>query len=621
MKHDSPHNVRSPAERARSRGDWLAMGLILLVAWLVRGAWLDWPAFNPDESIYAARASFLLGEGDSAFTRPIGVEHTVELYRLMGRVFGPYCLFEIRTLILLISATVAGAVYWLVRREAQWPTALTAAGVFLYYNLYFEGLSANREWFALLGIMLSAVLFLAAEDRPVRTALILLMMSGLAAGSAVWFKHQAVPLLLPIAVVLVCGMGVPRSTRPRLHDLAAYLAGLSLAAALYLAPFLAAGTLREHLHFILDFRMRYAFDQDGGTITQSGTAGWLRFWYLFYQAVPLHRICLMAYASAVFFAVTSLFHRWRGDRHAKSTTPVLFALYLLAALVAIQMGGRYFAHYFLFLVPVVAVLFGLAIDLIVRLLRNPLTGPWWLATLALLMITDVLFVPATAPVEQFEFADSPLGVSAAGERLAAVPSFPTMSAALLVGFVVFSAIAWAARTRPRFKSVTKAGFAALVVVIGGIDLGWLVAKVHLYPSAVARAADEQPACAALLNYLTTTAVASDRILVWGLYPEIYTYSRLEAASQLVTAVLVLGDVRGMTAGPPRIDAYYSGLLIDDLQRKPPRFILDAAPRSIHAEFYALDHFPPLVEILHQNYKLVATRDGIDVYQWTGNHRR
>lgn len=594
--------------------DVALLAVVALLAIVIRAAWLTWPVFNPDESIYAARASYLLAEGSTAFQRPIGVEHAVEVYRWLGRMFGAHCMLELRLLILVLCIFVAKCLYAMTNSAARRATAFLAATLFVYFNVYFEGLSGNREWFAVSGVSAAGVCFLWSARVPARTALVLLATSGLCAGTAFWFKQQAVPLLAPIPLMIAVGL-VPASARfAPLVGLGAFAAGMGIAAVGYLTPFLLAGSLQDHLHFLVDFRARYVADASPGSATEYWPM-YERLWLIYYQALPGRRLFLLSYVAAGWFAVEGLVAACRRKQvGTEVTVGMLLALNLLCSLVATSFGGRYFSHYFLLAVPWVSGLVALAVWRLVKLAASDQRSLWPIAALAALLVTDLLFVQGVEPIEQFLYVEGQATDGWTADVRSRVPSFRTMIAALAVLLILVAGLNRLLRTRPHVKRRLVVAFGAVASTLLVFDVGWLAAKVHMYPSAVARAEDESFESEELLGYLAKHASPDDRLLVWGFYPELYTYSRIDAASQLVTAVLVLGDVRGMAAGPPQIDPYYSPLLLEEIGRHQPRYILNAAPRSIHPDFYALTNYPPLAEVLNRDYALVETLDGIEIYE-------
>ena len=106
--------------RRWTRADLISALIILTVSVVVRAPWLDHSPLSPDESIYEGRASYLLSVEQTAFARPIGVEHTVELYRWVAAIVGPYRLDAVRSLVLLFCIAIALGIYGVFRRSGNW---------------------------------------------------------------------------------------------------------------------------------------------------------------------------------------------------------------------------------------------------------------------------------------------------------------------------------------------------------------------------------------------------------------------------------------------------------------------------------------------------------------------
>jgi len=578
---------------------------------MLRLGLLELPVLNPDESIYAARAAYLWSENESAFTRPLGVDHTVELYRLVTDAFGPYCLPEVRAVVAVICLATAIIIYAVVRLVAARWAALFGAILFLYMNLYFEGATANREWFALGGIMASLACAAVASKQGGWRNRLWWFAAGAMCGTSVYFKHQAVPFLfaVPVAIVLLR----PTGHSSRWKALALYGAGLALAAVGYLLTYFCYGTLREHLYFLIDFRMRYAFDPQVTVASAEAVPRWQAYWMLFYQALPGRRLFLLAYFVSI-VTVAGAFRRnnsYELDR--RKWLASLWAIHLFAALLTVQIGQRFFAHYFLFIVPFSSAMVAIAVANIVRLPHNTQIVRWSTCLLTLLLLLDLIFIKRTAPIEQLNFATRDASASTSQVFLEALPSFPTMGGWLAIGILV--ALSTRLLAPPLARRIMIATCGVVVICFAIWDTGSLMARYHASPRTVVRADDDDLAGAEkVTKYLEQHANQGDRLFVWGFYPELYPYSRMLPGAQLATAVLVLGDVRGMDAGPPKIHPYFSGQLIQDLEDHTPRFIVDASKRSIHAEYYSIEHFPPLVDLLHQHYEFVGDLDGLRVYQ-------
>ena len=94
------------------------------------------------------------------------------LYSSMARLFGPYSMFEMRVLVLLVSLAMALLLYFMVRTESTPWCGLAAGLVFVHFNLFFEGLTTNREWFSIFFLLLGALFYWLWDRRAGRPRLV-----------------------------------------------------------------------------------------------------------------------------------------------------------------------------------------------------------------------------------------------------------------------------------------------------------------------------------------------------------------------------------------------------------------------------------------------------------------
>ena len=124
----------------------------------------------------------------------------------------------------------------------------------------------------------------------------------------------------------------------------------------------------------------------------------------------------------------------------------------------------------------------------------------------------------------------------------------------------------------------------------------------------------------LVAALGERAAPGDRLFVWGWLPELYTLSRLEAASRFGIAQFVVRDF-GSAPFEPQIDSRYGDQLMRDLRDRHPQFIADAWRRSWTMQGsedpwpYDLRLYPDfeLLTFLRDDYLKVGTFDGCDLY--------
>jgi hypothetical protein len=576
--------------------DWAWIALIALACLALRLPALDRIALNPDESQYEATASYLLGSGRSAFSLTYGVPGTMAVYKAAALVFGPYSMPVVRLGILGICLGISWMLYAIVRRStAAWSAALGAL-LFVYMNILFEGHTANREWFAVLFLVLGILLCLESLRRPDRSAWLLMLLAGATSGVSLWFKLQASTLVLAIPLFLCWRGWCQRRWRDETIRILLYAAGGGIATGVYLACFFLAGGLAGYLEFIESFAGGYISQNEAANASASSTWNyWLQQYWL---AVPGRGLWLVIYAFAATTAVIGIVRSWRrpwpSPPSPMEDTLALFVLYLVLSMFAVKMGHRFFPHYYLLMLPAVGVLYALAAHIVAGAL--PSERGQRLAASAV-----VLGVGVEAALKWNDASVPAL--------LAHWPrSAPTLFYWILLAGLLFYA---ALRPVPRLPRVA-AGLLALEA---------LLLVVHVQRAPLPRSLPYHPSgYAHLVEELERRSQAGDRLFVWGWAPEIYSLSRLEAASHFTITQYIVQDYLG-ERGAPEIDDSYAEMLMRDLRERQPRFFVDASRRSWTMaddqipRIYVLEQYPDfeLVKWLRSEYRLVGRFDGTRLY--------
>ena len=346
--------------------DWIVLaGLAALSCWL-RWPHLNRLILNVDEAEYMASAAFFADAHQSPFQFS-AFPWTLEVYKLAAVLFGPYVMWPVRAAVLLAVTAIAGLLYRIVATEtARWCGLITAI-YFLRYNMLYEGLSANREWPA--SLMLAAGLYLLARSqRPQgRSALALAGVAGVVTGLAFCFKEQVAYMTLAPMAYFVVQAAVTRKWQETGLAALAYVGGGLTAGLIYIAPFIAAGTLGQHLETIRQFSQTYAAENTQGAagITWQDYAN---FFYLKMAHRPLLAIIYLFACASLGSLVTQAAGRPGSFSKAIEGPGARLALfYLPAAMLSMQMGGRFFKHYYLLLMPYLALLLGYAAYYVIHL--------------------------------------------------------------------------------------------------------------------------------------------------------------------------------------------------------------------------------------------------------------
>jgi 4-amino-4-deoxy-L-arabinose transferase-like glycosyltransferase len=580
--------ISGESVRAGGWRDQAAIAVLLLVGWATRLPSLTRVALNPDESQYESTAAYMLASDLSAFEILHTSAGTYTFYKIFGRLFEPYAMLEVRIAIMLLIIGTALLIYRVVRVEGGPWSGLAAGLVVVLWSVYFEGLTANREWFCNALLVAGSVLFLGSFGRRGRSADAALLASGVLCGAALWFKLHAALLVLPIALLCVWRATYDDQRRDALRALALYVAGgLSIGVAGML-PFAFEGTLGAYADSIVTDVFGYA----GATaVGGTGGNGW-SFGRQFYSEVPGRSLLLAAYGfTAVTFwgMLSRLFRRDDLAWPLAARLPAeLFSLYLVAAMISVTIGQRFFGHYYLFMVPPVAALCGLAIGSLNKAGERTKRVCWTAAVLLGLFAIDRL-ATWTGRVQPSTW----------------------VYLALLLTLVLYGL------SRPRLR------LAAAVAAVLGVEIVFLgVWAIPLLDPPSAPYAGHR--FTELSADLIARSRADDRLFVWGWAPEIYSLTRLTPGSQFTISMYLVNDTRS-DPQLAEIDPRYERRLMRELHATQPRFIVDASRRSwtmaLSGEpwLYDLTRYPEfeLNRYLNRHYRPVARHDGCVVYERRG----
>jgi len=588
----------TPSSRAvetrPTRGDLLCMAVLIVACLVLRLPSLDRIALNPDESQYEASAYYLAATGSSAFAFPYGVPWTMSLYKLITVVFGPYPMFEVRFLVQLICLAMALILYDMVQRESDRGSGLLSGLVFLHYNISFEGLTANREWFSGFPALLGIYLFSLSGRLSPRRQWWLLAAAGLSCGASIWFKRQAVFLVLVVPITMLWQAWQKRELRALPRRLAPYLLGGAVAAIVFLLPFVVHGSAQAYVASL--YADWSSFVNENAAMTQQMAGGSLALYLQrLYLSVPFRAILLVAYAFTLLCLIGGAARlAGRGGSWPGADRPglLLFAVYLVAALLCVQLGNRFFGHYYLFLMPPVAAMFGLAGHTVGNA-RGPGFTRWLSAILIGLLVLD---------------RGSALAASLPAIRAVWPASLPmTLYFAAVVGLLGF----W------MLRPMQRGGSALRMLLL--LEAGLMIFLTLLIPTP--RSLPHHPdGFRQLAARIETLRAPGDRLFVWGWLPEIYSLTRLEPASHMTITEYVVGDYYIATKGPT-IDRPTARLMLQDLEARKPRFLVDGADRSwtMVADrdpwLYDLSQYPDfeLVRLLDTEYVRDGRYDGCELY--------
>ena len=334
---------------------WLTA--ILAISTLLRLAFLHEP-FDRDEGQYATIAQEILRGGlpyrDAIEIKPPGAFY---LYALAIGLFGATT-EAVRIFTALYAMLTVIAVYGVARQIAGARAGLCAALIYGIYSTFprLQG-NSNTEVFLVLPMTAGVWCFLKAIDTKKRPYLYGV---GLCAALAMLIKPVALPVVaLEFLLIPFFRSGAGR-TRESALDLAAFLLPIAACAMATIAYFFLRGGLDDLFYWTVEFPRRYKDAEILLTPTLAAVLQYLRS----VLAVP----ALLGIPAGLWLAVT------------KRTIPgILPFLLILAVSWAIALPGKNFPHYFIMIIPFLAIPAGIGLVFITRMHRLP-------ACLALILV-------------------------------------------------------------------------------------------------------------------------------------------------------------------------------------------------------------------------------------------
>lgn len=532
------------------RNFWIGIFLLTL---LLRAPSLYTEVLDPDEAGHAVHVGVWLDGGTPYVDfidnkQPLFYATYAAIFTLLGR-----------SLLAVHAVTIPWLVFtaFLLCRLARavWGSPLAgraAALVFTFFGTAYlekDMLASNTE--VLMNLPLAAAFLVAlggSRDGPRGRAA---FVAGLLAGLATLYNLKA-GIALPLLALIVLLEG---SDRWR-HGLPASLllgVGALLPWGVTCLAFWAGGALHEMIYWNFLLNRKYA---DAG----------VPLWLIDFRRGILYgfpRLLLFLLATIVAWAAAgaALLAPPRDARPRRQVRWI--GLWLAASFAPVCIGGRLYGHYFIQLLPPLALL-----------AAGPLAR--WLAGLG------------------------PFAVSAPDDPLASGPEEPQPRY----------------RLRPVRTALLLAG--ALVPVCGLTVAGHLrIARGELDGL--------RPEVGRVAAYVRGHTCPDDRLFIWGYWSPVYYYARRPPATRFVypqtLAGYVPGNPKSLDPGADTSSYIVPGHwedFFDDMQAHPAELLLDVAPAAIHFwEKYPIDAYPRLAELIRQRYDREAVVDGVVIYRLRG----
>lgn len=342
-----------------------------------------WAPFERDEGVYATVAQGLL-EGKVPYRDLFDNKPPlVYLWYAIGFALFGESVIAPRIVAAIFLSLTAVLLYKQARLVLPMGAAYSAAILFaISCGLPWVALHANTEAYMLLPLVGSLLFFTyGMKDGRLQSFFI----AGLLAGLAMMTKQVAMWNLLALAMVVLVWYRRTEGMSWRAVAPAFWMfAGAGISLAIVALPFALTGALDDFLYANLSYNWVYV-----GFLSWAERFSNLGYGLLFFCAIA---------APFVAGAVAGLVVIWR--RRAKATDYVLI-VWGLASAIGVASGGRFFPHYFLQLMPSLAVLTGIVIyDRFANGQNVVLSRPAWMVSLFLIVVsvgtTAVLYL---APIE------------------------------------------------------------------------------------------------------------------------------------------------------------------------------------------------------------------------------
>jgi hypothetical protein len=568
-----------------------AIGIIgsLLIRWPLIGKW-----GNSDEAWYAAIAAHNVAYGKSPFECPgNNLSPTIAVYQLLTTIGHSYHKLPLDVLTLLICAGVAVWVYRIVRAECGGWSALLAAAGFLVCQSLWEGGTSNREWFAV-PFLLGSVHLLChtASGARSREAMGLwrIFVAGLAIAMACGMKEQSLPFLIvgPSLFLFLKRYGLA-NWRMLFQSNALYAMGFMFGLALILSPHLYWGTLSAYLQ---DFSNRVAVE--GGQNMLPAGQRWMALLRTYGPGLILStegRSVILAFAalSAVYYLGTAVLRL----QPIKSETRLVLTIAYVASVICVAGGGRFFDHYYLFLLPLAVPMITMAVvDALDRKGRGAVLGCSFLL-LSLTQSVWGVFRGVSADCRDVAVA---LGCS-------------------FVVFAVYGCVSRLAKKVPVFLHGLSSG-RGLIITTFFVSLAILLGH-RQFLSIPASDLAVTGHTASLCRAMDALRQDGDEIFVWGWQTRIYPATRMVPASQFVSTARVVRDFSRNQYLPELIPATSEmHQLLKELDANRPRFLVDASRRTYSLSdprIYDMKRHSEMQRWVKSNYQIEGSFDDFVLY--------
>jgi 4-amino-4-deoxy-L-arabinose transferase-like glycosyltransferase len=335
------------------------------------------PYYNADETIYGAIAN-RINAGEVLYQgavdhKPPAIYYT---YAFTFRIFGRnavHAVHAVSVVWVLATALLVGAIARTRSGEAAGVLAALLYGMYTSASIPKWFLAANAELFMQLPTVAALAIVLWWPRRAVAC-----VGAGVLVGVASLYKLQGIFAALPVAFLIVAD----DRARPTASAVVRALPRLLLAAAGVLLPLLlvaiafrAAGAWDDLMFWPLGYASRYAVSTDLAEALGKLAARGSFFCYTL-PALPIGAVLAM-----------------RELRHNPDRVGVGAIVWVGASFIAVCIGGRFFAHYFIMLLPPLCILAAPVLHDLVRGARSRMARVALVALIAAPPVAFFVYAP------------------------------------------------------------------------------------------------------------------------------------------------------------------------------------------------------------------------------------
>ena len=329
---------------------------------------------NVDESYAIALAQRVL-DGHPLYEEAISQRGPLMYYAyvLIAKVGGWDNVLNLRFWALGFAMLHIVLVYWGGRKLISERGAIFALLVSTYSLTLglppYDRLALNGEYLQLPPLVIGVVLGALAVRRRAPRNRTLLFFSGVALGAAIAVKQSAGLHVLPLLLWLFLRARRTRDVRASVVDAAITIAGMVIIPLVFIIHAWRIGTLHAMYYYCVEYNIQVHVGQASWGLTPASFE------------VGANRGFLFGVAACTIFGIRAFWVRLAAALRERSLAPLLrafdlpqyLALHLAIGLVSAVALKRFFSHYFILSIPIIALITGRLFDRAVRS-RSPVLG-------------------------------------------------------------------------------------------------------------------------------------------------------------------------------------------------------------------------------------------------------